>query len=258
MAITATLTLVLLHQIKTELPTSSYLFFENFDQRQPEIPWFNQDLVVKAKNSRNEPDNNILEQSYTPNKTGTPFIGKRFKLAHEVTEASLSFDVTFGNGFQFVKGGKMHGLSGGNSTTGCKAIDPDGWSVRMMWREEGKPVLYVYHQDRLSRCGDDFVAKENFNFEKGNSYKIDIYIKMNSDTRERDGTVALYINGMLAVHQESLMLSKNRNIKIDSFLYSSFYGGNDPSWSPDSSTVAYFDNFVVREGHHVSDESINY
>ena len=71
-------------------------------------------------------------------------------------DATLIYSFMMKPGFEFVKGGKLPGLGGGNATTGCDPIDPGGWSMRYMWRRNGKAVVYAYHLDRMNECGDDW------------------------------------------------------------------------------------------------------
>lgn len=54
----------------------------------------------------------------------------------------LSYELAFGENFQWVKGGKLPGLRGGKDTNGCEGGSlPNGtdcWSARLMWRTLGE------------------------------------------------------------------------------------------------------------------------
>ena len=213
--------------------------------------WFSPGLTVIEDQERKS-EGLVLRQSYVPSPTGTPFIGRRFNLRESVQEATLTFDMKIDPGFEFVKGGKLHGLGGGSATTGCKSIDPNGWSVRLMWRQEGKPVLYIYDQDRKNRCGDDIEAPFDFTFKKGLWYTVSLSVILNSAVGSSDGAASLYIDGEKIIEINSLKLTGNMNSKIDYFMYNSFYGGNDQSWSPTKETFIYFDNFQVKAGSVLS------
>jgi hypothetical protein len=178
-------------------------------------------------------------------------IADNLPLENVVSAATLNFDLKLHSQFEFVKGGKLHGLGGGSATVGCNPIDPGGWSVRMNWGASGAPNLYIYHQDRPGPCGDHYEAS-NFTFRRGRWYRIDIYVEMNSGIETSDGRASLYIDGVRYVDVRNLNLSGNANVKIDTFLFHTFYGGNDSSHSPSETTYAYFDNFTVRPGHRVS------
>ena len=140
----------------------------------------------------------------------------------------------------------MHGLVGGTATTGCKPIDPKGFSVRMMWRSEGEVELYLYHQDRQNTCGDS--VKSGVYLERGKWYRANIYVKRNSAINASDGIAALYLNGTKVAERRDLNLVADMSTYIDGFAFSTFYGGSDSSWSPSTTTFVYYDNFNVRPG----------
>ena len=58
------------------------------------------------------------------------------------TEYRCDYFVKFGESFDFVKGGKLPGLAGGEATAGNKRPTGDGWTARYMWRAGGDAVLY--------------------------------------------------------------------------------------------------------------------
>ncbi len=207
---------------------------------------FNGNGVIQAySNGR------ILRASYPPTSEGSPRLSHKGGLARSVSEATLSFDMKFHSEFEFVKGGKMHGLGGGTGTTGCKPIDPNGWSVRMMWARNGVPQLYIYHQNRANNCGDVYPAS-NFAFKLGSWYRIDIQVRMNTAVGSGNGYVALYIDGVLRSEARNLNLTGKTSVQIDHFKFSTFYGGSDSSWSPSKTTYCYFDNFSVMPGRIVT------
>lgn len=230
--------------------SDEYLFTQTFESLPTEQNWFSDKLRII--DSKDDKHGHIVQHTYVPSESGTPYVGHRFKFNQKVTEATLSFDMKLDTQFEFVKGGKMHGLGGGKVTTGCREIDPDGWSVRMMWRKSGQPVLYIYHQDRKNRCGDNVADTTGFTFSKDVWYTVDLQVKLNSALGSKDGLATLYIDGIKRAERNGLNLTGNMKMQIDSFLYNSFYGGNDPSWSPSVATYAYYDNFIVRAGLNVS------
>tara|TARA_Y100001970_G_scaffold236774_1_gene296768 strand:- start:1960 stop:2748 length:789 start_codon:yes stop_codon:yes gene_type:complete len=245
-----TLVLIALIFLKERFPDKKEkedaLYLQDFEDMTVDQHWFSPALLV-IEDERNS-EGLILRQNYVPSSTGTPFIGKRFKLRESVREATLTFDMKIDPGFEFVKGGKLHGLGGGSATTGCKSIDPDGWSVRLMWRQEGKPVLYIYDQERKKRCGDNVETPSNFTFERGVWYTVSLSVKLNSAVGSSDGAASLFINREKLIEINSLNLTGNMDSAIDCFMYNSFYGGNDPSWSPTKEAYIFFDNFQVKGG----------
>jgi len=228
--------------------TDQALFRENFESMDVGDGWFDSSsLRVQDYHSGVK----ILKATYNPTSKGSQRITKSY-FFDKTDKATLSFDVKFHSRFEWVKGGKMHGLGGGSRTTGCNDITPDGWSVRMVWRQNGRPELYVYHQDRENRCGDSKEA--DFNFSVGKWYRIDMYIEMNSAADAADGLAELYINGIRYVRYDELRLTGNMDVLIDSFMFSSFYGGGDTTWSPSKDTYVYYDNFQVHPAKRISGE----
>ena len=72
---------------------------------------------------------------------------------------TLSYKVFFEPGFDFAKGGKLPGLAARAFDSGCtedgsSKRSGDNWSVRLMWRANGRVELYSYDQSRPSgSCG---------------------------------------------------------------------------------------------------------
>ena len=228
------------------------IFRQTFED--PSSDWNFSNLIrVQDYSSNGTTYGRLLRTKYPPNDRGSPRITKRFDLDEAVAEATLSYDIKFHSQFEFVKGGKLHGLSGGTGTTGCDPIDADGWSVRLTWKDTGIPKVYVYHQDRASRCGDSYLP-QNFKFEVGQWYRIDLQVKMNSSPESSDGYTALYIDGEKLVEVDGLRLSGNSNVNIDTFRFSTFYGGSSESWAPSTTTYIYWDNFTVNKGLRVTGE----
>lgn len=232
--------------------TDGALYRKNFESRYHQLYGFLESTRVKKyTNSSGQSYGHILQAIYKPTSRGSNRIGKKFSLNRAVRSATLSFDVKLHSQFEFVNGGKMHGLSGGTSTTGCKPIDENGFSVRMMWRAKGVPVLYIYHQDRQNDCGDNFYSASDFKFERGKWYRIEIFVRLNTGKGTSDGRASLYINGKHRIDVQNLNLRGNNHTKIDTFLFSTFYGGSSTWWSPSETTYAYFDNFTVYPGRRV-------
>ena len=125
-----------------------------------------------------------------------------------------------------------------------------------MWRSEGRPVLYLYDQDRKSRCGDDVEDSTGFTFEKGVWYTVAISVKLNTSVGTSDGAAGLLIDGKKLIEVHGLNLTGNMKSNVDYFMYNSFYGGSNPSWSPSKETYIFFDNFIVKAGSIFSSEAL--
>ncbi len=120
--------------------------------------------------------------------------------------ATLTYSLYFEPGFDFAKGGKLPGLAAAGFDSGCtedgqEKRDTKNWSVRLMWRNNGRVELYSYDQSRPSgSCGIDRIIdavegdmkfeppgqippgyENKFRFVAGTWYTITIAVKVNSN-----------------------------------------------------------------------------
>jgi hypothetical protein len=171
------------------------------------------------------------------------------------SEYTLSYDVRFDKNFQFVKGGKLHGLGPQKIMSGGDGTSPEGWSARVAFRPDGGIETYIYHQNQKGNFGEIDRAKD-FKFEKGIMYKVSLYVKVNSSANASDGVVRLYVDNKLLVERENLRLRAVNGDAglISRVLFSTFHGGGSPEWAPKdergnyTSVFADFDNIEVDIG----------
>ena len=191
-----------------------------------------------------------LRVTYPANVFGPEGGGVQFivPLPKSYTELYCSYRVRFDADFDFVKGGKLPGLSGGTSDTGgTKPNGTDGWSARMMWRDtDGKAVQYVYYPDQATDYADDFpwTANGQDRFGKGQWHVVEHHILMNTPGAH-DGLVEGFFDGKLAVRHTGLRFRDTTKFAIDDFYFSTFYGGSEQVWAPSAVHHAYFDEFVI-------------
>lgn len=162
---------------------------------------------------------------------------------------SLEYEVRFGeadgSGFDFRRGGKLPGLSGGISTSGGRKPTGDGWTVRYMWREEGALVVYVYHLDMQGKYGDDLPL--NFKAVPGKWYKLKMLVKVNSADDKRDGVVRVWIDDRQVLDRTDFRFRTGPQAPVEHFFFAHFWGGQDPSWAPQVTSSTYFRNFKLTE-----------
>ena len=201
-----------------------------------------QDLAVV-----NDSNGTYLQQRYVPTNAGSPVVSFPIPIAGG-PEVWLSYRVYFAPGWEWAKGGKLPGLAGGTYPTGGK-FDDNGFSARLMWREDGTMSVYAYHQDRRGKWGEDFFLVEadgrRWQAPVGQWFTITERIKMNTTGETYDGEVEVWIDSVQRLRQTGLRWRKNTSYTADAFLYSSFYGGSDASWAPSVTTYAFFDDFKV-------------
>jgi hypothetical protein len=189
--------------------------------------------------------------------------------------ATLSYDVYFPEDFVWgntSEGGKLPGFGIGTSqtdrdhvyATGCKWKD-DAGSVRVMWREGGKAVVYVYVPtqatggnvggDVIGRqgaeyrrvahstggCGNDLWRHvDTMTFQKGSWNSVRVHIRLNT-VGHANGVLALTVNGKVREVRD-ITFRTDPSVKITVVHFSTFFGGGD-SYAPTKDVWAKFSNF---------------
>lgn len=162
-------------------------------------------------------------------------------------EVYISYKVKFSEDFDFVRGGKLPGLAGGEGNTGGrKPNGEDGWSARIMWGPTGEIVQYVYHPDQPRMTGD--VMYWNLHgqvyIERGTWHEIQTRVKLNTPG-STNGTIQSWFDGELVFERNDLRFRDIEEIYVDLIAFSVFFGGADSSWAPTKNESIYFDDFLV-------------
>ncbi len=207
-----------------------------------------------------------LEVTYPANDFGTSGTGAQWRLSFDDSfeEATLSYRVRFGAGFDFVRGGKLPGLAGGTSPTGStQATGFNGWTGRIMWRTQfngvsGQPqqltsggITYAKYTDSgFSMDGVQEDRNPFFNpdgerteFVSNQWYQITQRIVMNTPG-EFNGIQQIWVDGVLVINEQDLRYRLTDAFAIDQMYFSTFFGGGS-DWSTSKAEVAFFDDFVI-------------
>lgn len=200
-----------------------------------------------------------LLATYEGSPIGSERIVINFPLAEDGLEMTLNYDVKFKEGFQFVGGGKLHGLGPVNRVTGGREMHPEGWSARIMWGKNGSVHTYTYHQDKPGQYGEHGEKVEPFNFVPGTYYAVSLHVKVNDAPDQANGFTRIYIDGKLIEHREDVRFRAvdTEDSEISHFLFSTFHGGHTPKWAPKDAegnyidVYALFDNITVFSGEHI-------
>ena len=171
-------------------------------------------------------------------------------------EAYLRYYVKFEKGFDFKRGGKLPGLmGGGDSWTRSGGNQPNGlngWTLRLMWLENGKAIIYAYVPKSANgkwggkKWGERIDCKINFLPDKW--YRIEEYVNVGSPGKD-NGKLKVWINGkkLIDINDMRFRDVNNKYGKIGGVYFSTFFGGNTPDWAPMKTSYADFDGFVVSE-----------
>lgn len=172
---------------------------------------------------------------------GAEFYGDLFLPAQD--QLRLSYYIRFADGFNFVKGGKLPGLFGGAGASGGNIPDgSDGFSARLMWRQNGDGEVYAYLP--TSEDYGTSIGRGSWRFEPGIWYKIEQEIKLNTP-KLADGEIRVWVNDALVLDQRNLLFRTSESLQIDGIYFSSFFGGGNTSWATPQDTYVDFANFSV-------------
>jgi hypothetical protein len=208
-----------------------------------------------------DPDKNhkVLEIKYPKGSLGPEQGGSQWisylPLAQE--KVTASYWVRFPKNFDFVRGGKLPGFVGGhqdghpNSTVtgGVHPTGKNGWSARIMWRKDGRVVQYVYHMNQPGKWGEDFKWEVNGAsalFKPGIWQKLTTEVTMNAPGK-KNGRIRSWLDDVQALDIQGLEFRATKDLRIDAFYFSTFFGGDEPDWAATKDETIRFDDFQVFE-----------
>ncbi|KAH9993953.1 hypothetical protein BJV77DRAFT_327605 [Russula vinacea] len=179
----------------------------------------------------------------------------------------VTYEVAFDADFDWVKGGKLPGLRGGpdpnNCSGGNQANGTNCFSSRIMWRTDGDGEVYAYVprvngicSDTGVLCNDQFgisLNRGSFVFASGQWNRVTMLIRLNNPTNIANGQVILYFNDAQALEHNDIYFRSTDVITAGGLYFSTFFGGDDPTWAPTNLTHTYFRNFQLFAGTSPSD-----
>jgi len=166
------------------------------------------------------------------------------RLASGPTDAArLRYSVYFPEGFDFVKGGKLPGLYGGDHTSGGETPDgTDGFSTRYMWRAEGAGEVYAYlpSSDEVGTS----LGRGEWEFPTGRWFTLEQEVRLNTPG-EDDGVIAVSLDGEEVFRDDEVVFRTSDDLQIEGLFFSTFFGGGDPSWASPTDQYVEFGGFAV-------------
>ena len=195
--------------------------------------------------------NIALQVAYPAGSYGTAANGAQWKvvLGGDHDQVRLRYRLRFGEGFDFVRGGKLPGLIGGEGNTGGGVPSgEDGWSARMMWRVDGAVEQYAYHPDQPENHGDSmpWIGSDDIQvrFEPGRWHDVEHEIRMNTPGLQ-DGWIRCRFDGELVLDRLGMRFRDIEDFAIDRLYFSTFFGGSNSDWATTADEVVWFDDFEI-------------
>jgi hypothetical protein len=182
--------------------------------------------------------------------SSTPTGGTQFKSRFAAAESMcLSYWLRFDPKFEFVKGGKLPGLCGGDCPSGGEQTNGQtGWSTRYMWRANGAGEVYAYILPPEA-FGTE-LGEGKWRFVPGAWHHIEQMVTLNT-AGQADGSVRVWYDrkGSEAPVYETANLTYRTvsTLKIDQLFFSTFFGGSDPTWATPIDTYVDFADFELYE-----------
>ncbi len=220
------------------------------------IPWFTgTERIQRVYDSSRK--HHVLQVSYPKGAVGPKEGGAQWiSYVPKSQKLKVSYWVKFSSAFDWVLGGKLPGLIGGHKkekltstiSGGAIADGTNGWSARVMWREGGRIVQYVYHMDKAGEWGDDFqwmIDGKVATFKAGQWHHLETEITMN-EVSKKNAHIRSWLDGVLALDVSGIRLRTIETLQIDALYFSTFFGGNDSSFAPTKDEQISFDTFEVR------------
>jgi hypothetical protein len=155
----------------------------------------------------------------------------------------LSYYVRFSDNFDFVKGGKLPGLFGGDGNSGGTIPNgKDGFSTRFMWRRNGDGELYAYLP--TSDKHGTSIGRGNWRFRPGVWHHLEQEVTLNQPGKA-NGRVKVWVDSQLVLDQDRLTFRTTDDLKINGIFFSTFFGGGNSSWATPKDVHVDFAEFQV-------------
>ena len=198
--------------------------------------------------------------SINPNNASAPSGGGEFLDSLGLPEqgaehATLSYDIVVPEGFAFGKGGKLPGLYGLNDQiskppAGCDHSQiVNGFSARLMWRENGAGSIYVYAPEpekvnaAPNACGT-YLGRGSFTLTPGHRTCIKEEIRLNTPGHA-DGVLRLWVDGALTFEDTTFIWRTDSSVRLKGLFFSTFFGGKTTEWASPRDQALTFEGFVL-------------
>jgi len=158
-------------------------------------------------------------------------------------ELYLTYNIRFKEGFNFVDGGKLPGLSGGNIVVPNPPTGEQGFVCGEMWGWDGSIRCYIYHHDQTSIYGEGGIWN-SAPIVPGEWTNITIRVVMN-DVGQANGIYEGFVNGKLAFTKSNYRFRMSSAVATHKIELHSFFGGDGQQYAAKRDEYIDFDQFYV-------------
>ncbi|KAG0205116.1 hypothetical protein BGX33_008116 [Mortierella sp. NVP41] len=229
--------------------------------------------TATTSSSSSDSDGTVLQLDYPkrsyapaigPVAGGTHFYAKPFGDKTPFSKMMVSYEVAFPTGFNWVLAGKLPGIYGGTPYDGCsggvQSTGANCLTMRLMWRQNGVGEVYAYVpadpksafcRDSEVTCNDQYgksIGRGQIYFQPGIWTRLDMVMELNEPAGNSNGTLQVYQNGNLAIHMSNVPYRSSGMVGFQGLLFSSFFGGSDPTYATPLDTSVYFRNVQLSVG----------
>jgi len=182
-------------------------------------------------------------------------------------EAWFGYSIFFTKDFDWVLGGKLFGLYGGNSddeAVGCSGGRRSAacFSTRLMWRTDAQGEFYTYlppYTDSRfkankaqcdapnSDCNPTYgasIGRGSFHFAAGSWTTVSQRVRLN-DVGQANGEIELFANGKSVIEVKGLILRDSERGRIRGIQAQTFYGGSKTQFQARKDEDVWFADFTV-------------
>jgi hypothetical protein len=207
-----------------------------------ELPWADDQFTEIVEDARGR----VLRVHYPAGGVGPSEGGAVWQapLGAVYEEVTASFKLRFGPGFDFVQGGMLPGLAGGEANANQDVPDgTDGWTARASWDIGGTMKHFVYHPDQAGSYGDE-LAWPDVTLLSDRWYEITQRVVMNTPG-VADGFMQISLDGTVVLDWQGVRWRDVPTLGIDILIFSTFFGGAGDAFRSAKDEYTDFDDFRV-------------
>ncbi|WPR73549.1 polysaccharide lyase [Algoriphagus sp. NG3] len=168
----------------------------------------------------------------------------------DIEEIYMTYRIKFQKEFDWGLVGKLPGFSLGPVQTVASGgdgpnIGNKGASTRMLWLENGKLCLYVYHHNMKYKYGDDMGIGSFGQLVSGIWHEVTLRIVCN-DVGKENGIMQVWLDGKLVATSNKIELRTERSPQhLEEIAISTFMGGADVRFASAKDQFMFIDDIYI-------------